>query len=148
MGEFAIAMDYQRRPSAKIVAPGRQPFNQAASFRRTEALDDRRSGARTGALTSRPRHLDAKLLEDGEALEAAWGYEIATLIAKKRLRTAEAEEAAGAARSAGALIVARIERANALTLDGLKVKARAILWTRNGEPLGADVVNKPSGEDD
>ena len=26
--------------------------------------------------------------------------------------------------------------ARAVSLDGLKVKARAILWRRNGEPLG------------
>ncbi|HYA73548.1 MAG TPA: hypothetical protein VEF36_10380, partial [Roseiarcus sp.] len=33
-------------------------------------------------------------------------------------------------------VAARIEAARAITLDGLKVKARAILWRRNGEPLG------------
>ena len=85
-------------------------------------------------MTSAPQHLDARLLEDGEALEAAWGYEIATLILMKRLRTPEADAAAKAARAATALIVDRIEAANAMTLDGLKVKARAVLWTRDGEP--------------
>jgi hypothetical protein len=142
MSEFAIAIDYQRRPSSKFTAHGRQPFNHLAGFGRMEALDAGRNGARAGALTSPPRHLDAKLVEDGEALEAAWADEITTLIAKKRLRTPEAEAAASAARSACALIVARIERANALTLDGLKVKARAILWTRNGEPLGVKGVEE------
>ncbi|HYA73547.1 MAG TPA: hypothetical protein VEF36_10375 [Roseiarcus sp.] len=98
-------------------------------------------------MTSPPQHLDARLLEDGEALEIAWAYEITMLIAKKRLRTPEADALANEARAAAALVVSRIEAANALTLDGLKVKARAILWTRNGEPLGADLPDGRNHED-
>ena len=147
MSEFSIAMDCERRPSSKFSAQDRQPFNQGAYFRRMEQFDARRNGARTGAVTSAPRHLDAKLLEEGEALEAAWAYEIATLIAKKRLGTPEADAAANAARAACALVVGRIEAAHAITLDGLKVKARAILWTRNGEPLGADAAEDETYED-
>ncbi len=150
MSEFSIAMDYQRRPSSKFTAYNRQPFNQSAQgsyFRRTEQFDARRNGARTGAVTSAPQHLDARLLEDGEALEAAWGYEIATLILMKRLRTPEADAAAKAARAATALIVDRIEAANAMTLDGLKVKARAVLWTRDGEPLGKATSDEEDCED-
>ncbi len=147
MSEFAIAMDYDRRPSSKFTACERQPFNQGAYFRRMEPFNARRNGARTGAVTSAPRHLDAGLLEEGEALEAAWGYEIATLIAKKRLGTPEADAVAQAARAACALVVGRIEKADAMTLDGLKVKARAILWTRNGEPLGAEVAERQAYED-
>ena len=98
-------------------------------------------------MTAPPQHLDARLLEDGEALEIAWGYEITTLIAKKRLKTPEADAVANEARAAAALVVARIEAAKALTLDGLKVKARAILWTRNGEPLGAGFPGDRNDED-
>jgi hypothetical protein len=140
MSEFAIVMDYERRPSSKVTARDRQPFNQGAYFGRMERFKARRNSARDGAVTSAPQHLDARLLEEGEALEDAWSYEIATLIAKKRLRTPEADAVADAARAACALVVGRIEKATAMTLDGLKVKARAILWTRNGEPLGAEAA--------
>ena len=139
MSVFSITMDYERRSSSNFAARSRQEVNGGAHSRRMEPFDARRNGARTGAVTSPPQHLDARLLEDGEALEIAWGYEIAMLIVKKRLRTPEAEAVANEARAAAALVVRRIEAANALTLDGLKVKARAILWTRNGEPLGADL---------
>ncbi len=147
MSKFSIAIDYER-PASKFTAYDRQPFNQRPCLRRMEQCDARRNAARTGALASPPRHLDAKLLEDGEALEAAWQYEIATLIAMKRLKTPEADEAAKAARAACALVVGRIERANAMTLDGLKVKARAILWTRNGEPLGLEAAEEEAYDDE
>jgi len=58
------------------------------------------------------------------------------LIEMKKLKTPESEAAARAARAATAAAAARIEATCAITLDGLKVKARAILWRRNGEPLG------------
>ncbi len=87
-------------------------------------------------MTSAPRRLDARLLKVGEDFEAAWAYEVASLIALKRLATPEADALARSARQATARIAAKIEAARALTLDGLKVKARAILWRRNGEPLG------------
>ncbi len=138
MSEFSIAMDCERHASSKFMVRNRQEINNVAYLRRMERLDARRNGARIGAVTSPPRHLDASLLEDGEALENAWAYEIATLIVKKRLRTPEAEAIADAARAACALVVARIENANAKTLEGMKVKARATLWTRNGEPLGRE----------
>ncbi len=147
MSVFSITMDYERRSSSNLAARARQEINKGAHSRRMEQFDARRNGARTGAVTSPPQHLDARLLEDGEALEAAWAYEIATLIAKKRLRTPEAEAVANEARAAAALVVRRIEAAKALTLDGLKVKTRAILWTRNGEPLGADLPDGQNYED-
>jgi hypothetical protein len=147
MSVFSVTMDYERRSSSNFAARTRQEVNRGAHFRRMEPFDARRNGARTGAVTSPPQHLDARLLEDGEALEIAWGYEIAMLIVKKRLRTPEAEAVANEARAAAALVVRRIEAANALTLDGLKVKARAILWTRNGEPLGADLPDARNYED-
>lgn len=147
MSVFSVAMDYERRPSSRIIANGHKQINRGAQLRRWEQFDTKRNGARIGAVTSPPQHLDARLLEDGEALEIAWGYEITTLIAKKRLKTPEAEAVANEARAAAALVVGRIEAASALTLDGLKVKARALLWTRNGEPLGADFPGGRNVED-
>ncbi len=85
--------------------------------------------------------MDAKLFEEGEALEVAWAYEVATLIAMKRLKTPEAAAVAKAARAASARVASRIETTKAMTLDGLKVKARAILWRRYGVPFGADAPN-------
>ena len=35
-----------------------------------------------------------------------------------------------------------------MTLDGLKVKARAILWTRNGEPLGLEAAEEEAYDDE
>ena len=147
MSKFSIAMDYER-PGSKFTPFNRQRLNQGAYLRRMEQCDARRNGARTGAVASAPRHLDAKLLEEGEALEAAWQYEVATLIVMKRLKTPEADAAAKAARAACALVVGRIEKADALTLDGLKVKARAILWTRNGEPLGVEAPEEEACDDE
>ncbi len=54
----------------------------------------------------------------------------------KRSDTPEARFAARRARATTARLATRIETARAVSLDGLKVKARAILWRRNGEPLG------------
>jgi len=67
MSEFAIVMDYERRPSSKVTARDRQPFNQGAYFGRMERFKARRNSARDGAVTSAPQHLDARLLEEGEA---------------------------------------------------------------------------------
>ena len=53
----------------------------------------------------------------------------------KRLNTPEADAMARSARAATARVAGRIEAARAITLDGPQVKARAILWRRNGEPL-------------
>ena len=98
-------------------------------------------------MTSPPQRLDAKLLREGEDFEAAWAYEVATLIAMKRLNTPEADAMAKSARAATARVAARIEAARAITLDGLKVKARAILWRRNGEPLGTIAPSERTSDD-
>ncbi|MGO9343989.1 MAG: hypothetical protein ACLP6E_15970, partial [Acidimicrobiales bacterium] len=50
-------------------------------------------------------------------------------------KTPESEAIAKTARAATEAIVATIEATRAVTLAGLKVKARAILWRRHGEPL-------------
>jgi predicted ABC-class ATPase len=112
-----------------------QYFELDALFRRLERFEARRNAERTSAVTSLARRRDAELLELGGAFEAAWAHELAALIDMKRLKTPEAEALTRSARAATALIAAKIEAASATTLDGLKVKARAILWRRNGEPL-------------
>jgi hypothetical protein len=136
MTNFSISAEADRSVSPKIWACDRRYFELGALFGRVERFDARRNRTRTGAVTSPPQRLDAELLEAGEAFEAAWIREVATLIAAKKLKTPEAEAAARSARASTARLAARIEGIGAMTLDGLKVKARAILWRRNGEPLG------------
>jgi hypothetical protein len=94
----------------------------------------RREAARSAALEAPPQPLDARLIADGEALEAAWQAEIRAMIGARR-GGAQAVAAARAARAQSEAIVARIEATRALTLDGHKVKARAESWRRDGAPL-------------
>jgi hypothetical protein len=94
----------------------------------------RRDPARSAALEAPPQPLDARLIADGEALEAAWQAEIRAMIGARR-GGAQAVAAARAARAQSEAIVARIEATRALTLDGHKVKARAESWRRDGAPL-------------
>ena len=111
-------------------------FDLGTLFGRVERLEARRKRYAPSAVMAPPRALDAALLEQGGAFERAWAKEIATLIALKRSDTPEARFAARRARAATERLAERIETARAVSLDGLKVKARAILWRRNGEPLG------------
>jgi len=99
-----------------------------------DRLGPRRDAARSVPLEAPPQPLDARLIADGEALEAAWQAEIRAMIAARR-GGAQAVAAAQAARAQSEAIVARIEAARALTLDGHKVKARAESWRRDGAPL-------------
>jgi hypothetical protein len=127
-GSAAPALAERRGPTARVIDLG-------ALFGRLERFEARRNAARGVAAAPATRGLDRELIADGEIFEAAWARELEALIALKRLNTAEARAAAKAARAATARLVARIEIARAITLDGLKVKSRAILWRRNGEPL-------------
>ncbi len=135
MTRFSISADPNARGLPQLQHDGRRDFDLGALFGRVERLEARRNRHRSGAMFSPPRHLDAKLLREGEEFEAAWVREIATLITSKRLNTPEAEANARLARAATARLAERIEESRAITLDGLKVKARASLWRRNGEPL-------------
>ena len=116
----------------------RQPgyFDLGTLFGRVERREARRRRYAPGAIMARPRALDAALLQRGDAFERAWAEEVAALIALKRSDTPQARFAACRARAATARLAERIESARAVSLAGLKVKARAILWRRNGEPLG------------
>ncbi len=110
-------------------------FDLGTLFGRVERLEARRRRYAPSAPPP-PRALDAALLEQGRAFERAWAKEVAALIALKRNDTPEARFVARRARAASERLATRIELARAVSLDGLKVKARAILWRRNGEPLG------------
>jgi hypothetical protein len=103
----------------------------------------RRKAARSGAVTLAPQHLDAKLLQEGKAFEAAWAHEMSTLITSRRRNSPEAEAAARAARAATALLAKRIETTAAATLDGLNVQARAMLWRVCREPRCACSLELP-----
>jgi hypothetical protein len=127
-GSAAPAVSERYGPAARAIDLG-------ALFGRIERFEARRNAARGVAAASTTRGLDRELIADGGIFEAAWARELEALIALKRLNTAEARAAAKSARAATARLVARIEIARAITLDGLKVKSRAILWRRNGEPL-------------
>jgi hypothetical protein len=111
-------------------------FDLGTLFGRVERLEARRRRYAPSAVFAPPRALDAALVEQGRAFERAWAKEVATLIALKRNDTPEARFAARRARAASERLATRIELARAVSLDGLKVKARALLWRRNGEPLG------------
>jgi hypothetical protein len=111
-------------------------FDLGTLFGRVERLEARHRCYAPSAVVASPRRLDAALLEQGRAFERAWAKEVAALIVLKRNDTPEARFATRRARAACERLATRIELARAATLDGLKVKARAILWRRNGEPLG------------
>jgi len=97
----------------------------------------RRDAARSTPIDAPPQPLDANLIADGEALEAAWQAELRAMIVARR-GGAEAVTAARAARATSEAIVFRIESTRALTLDGHKVKARAESWRRDGAPLAPE----------
>jgi len=120
------------QPAAPRPVPGYEVLQ-----RRMDRLGARRDSARSAPFEAPPLPLDFHLLADGEALEAAWQGELRAMIAARR-GGAEARTAAREARAESEAIVRRIEQARALTLDGLKVKARAESWRRDGEPLAAD----------
>ncbi len=128
---FAAATSF--RASLQPAAPRPSP-SQEVLQRRMDRFGPRRDAARSVPLEAPPQPLDARLLADGEALEAAWQAELRAMIAARR-GGAQAVAAARAVRAECEAIVARIEAARALTLDGLKVKARAESWRRDGAPL-------------
>lgn len=111
-------------------------FDLGTLFGRVERLEAHRRRYAPGAIVAQPRALDAELLQRGGAFERAWAEEVAALIALKRSNTPQARLAACRARAATARLAERIETTRAVSLAGLKVKARTLLWRRNGEPLG------------
>lgn len=87
------------------------------------------------ALASEPTSADAALVALGEQLEAAWA---ATTAADEKYRddlSPEAEAITEASYEAAAAIVHQIETVPASTIDGLRVKARAIQWCYDIDPV-------------
>jgi len=121
------------RAAGQPAAPRSLPSHEVLQ-RRMDRFGPRRDAARSAPLDAPPQPLDAHLIADGEALEAAWQAEIRAMIAARR-GGAQAVAAAQAARAQSEAIVTRIEATRALTLDGHKVKARAESWRRDGAPL-------------
>jgi hypothetical protein len=141
MTKFAVASDFVVRGPSVSSPLNRQRLNQYAFMMRMERLIPRRKENRTGAVRSASRHPDALLLVERKTLDDAWTVEVMAMIAAKRAKTPEADAALAAARSETAQVVRKIEMMRACTLDGLRVKARADLWHRNGEPLECDIAN-------
>jgi hypothetical protein len=135
MDKFSVSADFRTPSSSRLLPLGRRYVNPDAFLDRMDRLNVRRRDGRLGAINSAPQHADAALLFECEALDSAWRYEVATLLVQKRLNTPEADAIAEAARAASAQIARRIDAAKAITLDGLQAKARALLWSRHGEPM-------------
>jgi hypothetical protein len=138
MTKISISAEFRSRPALQFPFSQGEQFNHDAFLRRRERLNARRENATTVISRPAPHYTEAMLLQDGEALETAWRYEVAALMVMRRLKTAEALAIAAAARSATKTVVQRIEAAKTDTRGGLDVKARAILWRRDGEPLTPD----------
>jgi hypothetical protein len=136
MTNMSVGADFQNCSSLQLPSLTRGRVNQTAFLRRVDRLTARSHSARS-AIRSAPQHLDAKLLKACDELNDAWGREVAALLLSKRLKTPQADAFAKAARAATAQVAKMIETTAALTFDGLKVQARAALWGRHGEPLGA-----------
>jgi hypothetical protein len=148
MTRMSISTQFQSRPASRSPFIADSNLNPNVFLRRMERL--RGGGAKSDAGTPKAtvQFSDAKLLLESEALENAWRFEVAALMIGKRLGTAEAAAVAKRARAATVAVVRRIERAKASTLAGLQVKARAVLWRRNGEPLEADgLFDAPSRDE-
>jgi hypothetical protein len=135
MSKLSISAEFRSRSSLRFPFPGGEHLNQDAFLKRMERLDARRQKARTTVLPPALQCPDAALLKDGEALESAWRFEVAALMVTRRLNTPDAEAVVQRARAATEAVVERIEATKAVSPAGLEVKARAILWRRDGEPL-------------
>jgi hypothetical protein len=79
---------------------------------------------------------DAKMLELGAQLEVAWAEENAVNLKTDLMDDfVEADRLCGEAADRTSAIVAQIERLSASTIDGLLVKAKAVMWCRSGDPF-------------
>lgn len=134
---FSAPQNVRARALSAMPAPSPRVFELGALFGRIERLEARRRRRSPSLFAAPPARLDVELMADGAAFETAWAEEVGALIALKRTNTPLAEMTIDAARARTERLAARIEAARPSTLDGLKVKARAQLWRRNGEPTQA-----------
>jgi hypothetical protein len=151
MTKSNIWTNFQGCAVTKLPSTDRRQINLDIFIRGNDRSGGRQ---RDSMLNVAPRHMDFRLLKERAALDKAWLVEVTALIRHRRLGTPEAEAAAEAARAATSVVVQRIDALKASTLDGLRVKARADLWRRRGEPSAddlvddvADVENKVEGEE-
>jgi hypothetical protein len=94
------------------------------------------AGAITGtADAAATAHPDAALLRLGVELDAAWGAERIACAACDKDENAEVEARFHEAVARTGEIARAICDASAATLDGAMVKARALLWCRDGEAV-------------
>jgi len=98
-------------------------------------LDAKQRESRAIDANATSEHLDLELLKARDALDNSWAIEIEKMVAMKRTGTSQACADYEAARNVTKRIVLRIEMLHAATTEGFKVKTRAALWRRNGEPL-------------
>lgn len=90
---------------------------------------------------------DAELIQLGEAFEAAWRHENEEWALVDGVeQTIENEEiicaSAHAATRATNALVTQIMQCRAVTVQGLRVKARAISWCHAGDPVFADSLGE------
>jgi hypothetical protein len=83
----------------------------------------------TAALAGARPHPDAELLRLGRELEEAWARERATV------RPAASDDEVNAVFNVASEIVGEIEALPATTLEGLRVKTRALSWCHDGEGI-------------
>src|SRR4051812_43900775 len=81
-----------------------------------------------------PPHPDAALLLLAGELEAVWRAEKAVFAGLRGDETDEAEAARYRAIDAASEVAERIGALPATSLDGLRIKARAASWARDGYP--------------
>jgi hypothetical protein len=137
---ISLAADFEDLSRLQKSAFGLRGARRSAFFARMEGLDAKR---RATSENENPVNLDTALLNAREALENAWAVEIEKMIAMRRAGTPEARAAVEAARNVTARIVMHIEAQRAVTAEGVKVKARAALWRRNGEPAPRRTESRP-----
>jgi hypothetical protein len=147
MSKLSISAQFQGRPASPSPFIVGGDLNPNGLLSRMERLNARRE-KREAAAKSKVQLSDATLLLEADAMENAWRFEVAALIVAKRLKTPEADDVAKRARAVTASVVRRIEQAKATTVAGLQVKARAVLWRRNGEPLEEDGLFDASTRDE
>jgi len=87
------------------------------------------------ALASAPASADAALIALGEELETAWAAEIAAYAQYRGDFSLEHEAITDAAYEATKAVILRIEAVPASTMEGLRVKARAVQWCYDADPV-------------
>ena len=91
-------------------------------------------------------HPDAELIRLDADLTEAWRFEDAVRHEFAGRSTHETDACVEKAIEAGLAVVARIRAVRAATLDGLRVKARAVSWCYGGDPVSFDEDHSVTSE--